>query len=76
MDFRPTLMSPPSWIFCQNVKRIMFRVEKSMRNDILLSYPLIAHGMTIGTSLLSELLILIGVTICLLGSFLKYAKIG
>jgi hypothetical protein len=51
MDFRPTLISTPSWIFCQKSNGI--RGQKSIRNDFSLSPPSIAHGMTIGTTLKS-----------------------
>jgi hypothetical protein len=54
MDFQPTLISPPSWIFCQKSNGIVFRGQKSIRNDILLAPPSIAHGMTIGTTLKTE----------------------
>jgi hypothetical protein len=44
MDFRPTLISPPSWIFCQKFNGIVFRGQKSVRNYTSLSPPSIAHG--------------------------------
>jgi hypothetical protein len=43
--FRSTLISPPSWIFCQNSNEIVFSGQKSIRNGII---P--AHGLTILTT--------------------------
>jgi hypothetical protein len=52
MDFRPTLISPPSWIFLSKIQRNRVQRPEIYLNDISPSLPpSIAHGKTIGTTL-------------------------